>query len=112
MKGFEVDGNADLRERQEAGMGPRMGLRRLRPTVPVRMWMQGGEPSAFATRQKRFEVMAAFGPWRTNGSWWTTDAWDLEEWDVLCLQPDGSTLACLMARDCVRNEWRLEAMYD
>jgi protein ImuB len=112
MRGFHVDTKAELRERQEPGVGPRMGLRRLRPAAPVRMWMKGGEPSAFATKQKRFEVTAAYGPWRTNGSWWATDGWDLEEWDVLCLQPDGSTYACLMVRDCARDEWRLEAMYD
>jgi protein ImuB len=107
MKEFRVDAKVEERATQ----GARMGLRRLRPAVPVRMWMRGEEPSAFATKEKRFEVTAAYGPWRTSGSWWAAE-WDLEEWDVLCSQGDGSRLACLVVRDCGRDEWRLEAMYD
>lgn len=108
MNGFRVDGKMEPREPQ----GPRMGLRRLRPAVPVRVWMREGEPSAFATREKRFEVAVAYGPWRTSGSWWAMDEWDLEEWDVLCSERDGARLACLVVRDCGRDEWRLEATYD
>jgi hypothetical protein len=40
------------------------------------------------------------------------DGWNAEEWDVLAETGSGSSVACLLIRDCARNEWRLEAYYD
>ncbi|HWG20732.1 MAG TPA: DNA polymerase Y family protein [Terracidiphilus sp.] len=108
MEEFHVDAKAEAREVQ----GQRMGLRRMRPAVPVRVWMRGAEPAAFATVEERFEVTAAYGPWRTSGSWWSMGEWDVEEWDVLGRRRDGASVACLLVRDGARGEWRLEAMYD
>jgi protein ImuB len=108
MENFRVDANADVRAVQR----PRVGLRRMRPAAPVRVWMRAGEPGAFATVEERFEITAAYGPWRTSGSWWSAGEWDLEEWDVLGLRGDGASVACLLVRDCARAEWKLEAMYD
>jgi hypothetical protein len=31
---------------------------------------------------------------------------------VLAETVGGSSIACLLVRDCARNEWRLEAYYD
>jgi nucleotidyltransferase/DNA polymerase involved in DNA repair len=28
------------------------------------------------------DVMAASGPWRTSGDWWTEDPWNQDEWDL------------------------------
>jgi hypothetical protein len=28
------------------------------------------------------DVMAASGPWRTSGDWWTEDSWNQDEWDL------------------------------
>lgn len=107
---FRVDAKADVRERSEAG--PRMGLRRLRPATPVRMWMQQGEPSAFVTRDHRYRVTAAYGPWRTSGSWWAADAWDLEEWDVMVAGGEAAQMVCLLVHDRARDTWEMEAVYD
>ncbi|HEV2325097.1 MAG TPA: DNA polymerase Y family protein [Terracidiphilus sp.] len=94
---------------------PRAALRRMRPPVPVRVWLRGEKPAVFRTGKCEYTVSAAYGPWRTSGCWWTTEAWDLEEWDVLADRRDGSdsaTVACLLVRDCLQNQWRLEAFYD
>jgi protein ImuB len=108
MSDFVVEVQAEARPSE----GPRMGLRRMRPAVPVRMWMQAGEPFAFATREKRFEVTAAYGPWRTSGSWWAAGEWDLEEWDVLAASGQETSMACLVVHDRAQDTWQLEAVYD
>ena len=28
------------------------------------------------------KVLNAAGPWRTSGDWWTTTAWNRDEWDI------------------------------
>jgi hypothetical protein len=28
------------------------------------------------------DVMAASGPWRSSGDWWTEDPWNQDEWDL------------------------------
>ena len=91
---------------------PRMALRRMRPPVPVRVQLHAFKPVAFRDREHSFKVAAAYGPWKTSGCWWSTNGWDAEEWDVLAETGSGSSVACLLVRDCVQNEWRLEAFYD
>ncbi len=106
MRPFAVDAKTVAGESQS----PRMALRRMRPAVPVRVKLRGQEPEDFWSRAERFEVTAAYGPWRTSGCWWAVDKWELEEWDVLAVRGDGERIACLLVHD--RNEWRLEAVYD
>ena len=112
---------------------PRMALRRVRPPRLVRVMFSymfptqnavdepraspgprigTTRPVAFNDGENRYEVAAAYGPWKASGSWWAMDAWNSEEWDVLATASDGSTIACLLSRDCARNAWRLEAFYD
>lgn len=90
----------------------RMALRRARPPVLVQVHMQAMRPSTFRDAESRYAVTAAYGPWRTSGCWWSADAWDCEEWDVLAVRNNGESLACLLTCDRTRNAWRLEAFYD
>ncbi len=105
---------------------PRMALRRVRPPAPVRVELfptlsskngaRVGQPTVFRDAQNRFEVAAAYGPWRASGCWWSGEDWDDEEWDVLARASGGAgddtLFACLLVRDRTRNAWRLEAFYD
>jgi protein ImuB len=99
-------------DRQREPGVPRMALRRMRPSVPIRVMQRETRPAEFHDWQNRFEITAAYGPWRTSGCWWSAENWDLEEWDVLAERNDGSSVACLLACDRARDEWRLEAFYD
>jgi protein ImuB len=100
----------------------RMSLRHLRPPAPVRVELHPtlstksvermGQPVAFRDAENRFEVAAAYGPWRSSGCWWSGESWDDEEWDVLATAQDGASAACLLVHDRLRNAWRLEAFYD
>lgn len=94
---------------------PRAALRRMRPPLPVRVYLHEAKPASFRAGQCDYTVAAAYGPWRTSGCWWTTDGWDAEEWDVLADRRDGSgsaAVACLLVHDFAQNHWRLEAFYD
>lgn len=90
----------------------RMALRRMRPPRPVHVVLQAMSPVAFRDAQSRFEIAAAYGPWRTSGCWWSQEGWDTEEWDVLAVALNGEQLGCLLVLDRMRKEWRLEAFYD
>ena len=102
---------ANPERKREPGV-PRMALRRVRPPVPIRVMQRESRPTEFRDGQNRFEVMSAYGPWRTSGCWWSEDNWDLEEWDVLADRNDGVSVACLLVCDRSKNDWRLEAFYD
>ncbi len=91
--------------------GPRMALRRIRPPMPIRVVLRELRPVAFRDRNRTFEVEATYGPWKTSGCWWSEQSWETEEWDVLALT-GGSQLSCLLLRDCQRDQWLLEALYD
>jgi hypothetical protein len=89
-----------------------MALRRVRPPEPVRVDLRATKPAFFRNRENSFEVIAAYGPWKTAGCWWSTEGWDIEEWDVLANNSNGLTVACLLVHDRTHNEWRIEAHYD
>jgi protein ImuB len=100
----------------------RMALRRVRPPTPVRVEFfptlspkngeRMGRPVMFCDAENRFEVAAAYGPWRSSGCWWSGEGWDDEEWDVLARGGEGVLIACLLVCDRTRKAWRLEAFYD
>jgi protein ImuB len=105
---FRVDANATPLDPPPA----RMALRRVRPPRVIHVALRDGNPVAFRDCGQSFPVAAAYGPWRSNGCWWSVDAWDTEEWDVLTADRDGLALSCLLVHDRLRGEWRLEALLD
>jgi protein ImuB len=108
---MEVFAHAIPERKREPGL-PRMALRRVRPPARVSVVQREARPAAFREGENRYQVMAAYGPWRTSGCWWSEEQWDREEWDVLAERDSGASVACLLVRDRTRNEWRLEAFYD
>ncbi|HEV3445450.1 MAG TPA: DNA polymerase Y family protein [Gemmataceae bacterium] len=113
MESFVVAGQPGTYKQDESvTTHPRIALRRIRPPAPVRVEFDASKPIAFRDRQQSYKVAAAYGPWRTSGCWWSTEPWDTEEWDVLAEAGSGSSLACLLVRNCTKNQWQLEAFYD
>jgi protein ImuB len=106
------DFSASRRASGRPSLHIRMALRRMRPPVPIRVVFHATKPAIFRDQTDRFEIAAAYGPWRTTGCWWSTDSWDAEEWDVLASSPNGTSFACLLSHDRKRHEWLLEAFYD
>jgi protein ImuB len=87
-------------------------LRRVRPPRTLEMMLADGKPGFFRDLYDSFRVTAAYGPWRSSGAWWSVDAWDQEEWDVMARDSCGQLLSFLLVHDCLRAEWRLEALLD
>ena len=102
----------DNSARSSPAQGPRVALRRLRPPRPVQVLLRAEKPEAFHDSSGRYQIATAYGPWRASGCWWSQDRWDDEEWDVLATAPDGDPLACLLVRDRITDQWRLEAFLD
>ena len=102
------------------GAPRRMALRRVRPARAVRvallptlaannaarMGHPMTKPVAFSDGESRYEIAAAYGPWRTSGCWWTLEAWDTEEWDVLAVRaekhPSGAKAPTHLGADTAR----------
>jgi protein ImuB len=57
-------------------------FRVFRPFLPARVALRDGRPVCVAFRGLRGDVLAASGPWRTCGDWWTEDPWHQDEWDI------------------------------
>lgn len=114
MEGFVASGRMNARGNIDAPQRQpqRMALRRVRPPEPVNVVLRATRPIAFRDRERRFEIAEAYGPWRTSNCWWSADAWDGEEWDVLATERDGTPVVCVLSCDLQRNAWRLEAFYD
>jgi protein ImuB len=112
MENFTVSDRAPARATQSA----HIALRRVRPPAPVSMTLRSMKPAVFRDRERRFEVTAAYGPWRTSGCWWCAGGWDGEEWDVLAVENsmgnNRDSIACVLTCDRQRNAWQLEAFYD
>ncbi len=108
---MEAFAHAIPERKREPGL-PRMALRRVRPPARMSVVQRESRPAAFRDGENRYQVTAAYGPWRSSGCWWAEEQWDLEEWDVLAERESGQSVACLLVRDRNRNEWRLEAFYD
>jgi protein ImuB len=108
MQAFAVGANAPECEPDAR----RMAMRRVRPPLPVLVVQRAAQPAEFRDRENRYQVTAAYGPWRTSGCWWSAGEWNLEEWDILAARNNGASVACLLVRDRTHNEWRLEVFYD
>ena len=113
MESFAIPHQSSAYKPSESGPDrPRMALRRIRPPEPVRVELHELKPIHFFDREQSFKVETAYGPWRTSGCWWSTEAWNTEEWDVLAELGSGSSVACLLVHNCTQNQWQLEAFYD
>ena len=90
----------------------RPAMRRLRPPEAVFVILENVHPVSLVFRQRRYSIERAYGPWQTNGEWWSATLWGCEQWDLVMRAHDGATLCCCLVRDLLRNEWQMAALYD
>ena len=93
-------------------MPVRPAMRRLRPPEAAFVTLQSERPAAVIFRAQRFVVERAWGPWQTEGEWWTATLWGCEEWDMVARSQAGSMLCCSLVRDLLRDQWQMAAYYD
>ncbi len=104
MKRFAVGGPASGNGRP----GCRLALRVFRPPLEARVDLAEGRPRRVEAPSLRATVLAAAGPWRSSGDWWTRDPWARDEWDLAL--SDGSL--CRLYRDRLRRAWFVAGIYD
>lgn len=94
----------------------RGAVRRLRPPEPVPVTLRQRRPITFVFRNQRYVVQQSFGPWFSSGNWWGAEIWSMEKWDLIARPvssgPENETICCCLARHPLREDWRIEALYD
>ncbi len=92
---------------------PATAIRRMRPPIEVRVHLHGSQITGFWFEARRFEVLRCYGPWRSSGEWWHGKLWSADTWDLAAHDPmHDELLLCLVGHDLVRNQWRMEGIYD
>lgn len=87
-------------------------IRRLRPPEAVTVTLRERRPAIFVFRNKRYAVERAYGPWFSSGDWWGAAWWSVEKWDLTARAEDDAVLCCCLARHPMKENWRIEALYD
>lgn len=103
---------ADAASQPRTTSSERTALRRVRPPRVLQMMLANEKPAFFHDISDSFRITTAYGPWRSSGAWWSVDAWDQEEWEVMAKDSRGLSLGFLLVHDRLRTEWRLEALLD
>lgn len=86
-------------------------IRRLRPAEPVTVFLRQRTPASFVFRNQRYSVERAYGPWFSSGDWWGANWWSVEKWDLTARSGD-RFLCCCLVRHPMKQDWRIEALYD
>lgn len=86
--------------------------RQLRPAQEIFVTTKGHRPASFYFRQKKYEVIRAYGPWLSGGDWWNQTLWGVQQWDLVARSTEGALLCCYLHRDLMHNLWHMVALYD
>ncbi len=92
-----------------AGPAASLALRALRPPVPAAVQLRGGLPARVRSAVANGRVLAAAGPWRTSGGWWSRES--RFAYDSFDVQTSDGTLARLRF-DHRAGRWEIDAIYD
>jgi protein ImuB len=103
----------------------RPAFRVFRPPLPAKVEIREGCPAWVTSSGIRGRVVAASGPWRGSGDWWSEDAWQCDEWDLEIQAPSHSRSPQQIASpgakgtgvyrlfyDPTRQEWFVRGEYD
>lgn len=86
----------------------RLAFRFFRPALAASVRLASGRPVYLAADGIRGRVLAAAGPWRTSGDWWTTEPWARDEWDAAV--EDGGVYRIYQPHGA--SHWFVEGAYD
>jgi protein ImuB len=99
-----------------------IAFRAFRPPPPARVTLREDRPARVSFQGLRGEVLAASGPWRTSGDWWSEDGWRQDEWDLEirlsaragdnAASPQPQRALYRFVYDGVRENWFVRGIYD
>jgi protein ImuB len=100
-------------------------LRVFHPALPAQVEVGTYAPVRVCFSGAWGEVMAASGPWRSSGEWWTSAPWDQDEWDLEIEFQATEVMAWRaekaerpmraiyrITRERVRDTWFIQGVYD
>ena len=91
---------------------PCIALRIYRPVFPATVEVSSDRPVAVSFSKKHLRVLAASGPWRSSGHWWSdSQAWVRDEWDIALRTKEGIGLYRIYF-DVIQEKWFVEGMFD
>ncbi len=87
-----------------------LAVRVLRPPAPAHVQLDAaGRPTRVESAAARGDVVAAAGPWRTSGGWWSRERrFALDHYDVQT--EDGNVVR--LRHDALARRWSIDAVYD
>lgn len=108
---------------------PQTALRIYRPPLKAKVELHNERPANIICDDVLKPVLAAAGPTKTNGAWWSENSWAREEWDVLVpairpkyrpnspfkedAQPKSQETALYrIYKDLHSKSWFIEGIYD
>ena len=86
----------------------RLAFRVFRPSLTARVRVEREQPAQVTAPGVRGNVLAAAGPWRSAGEWWTGTCWARDEWDISL--SDGALYRLYW--DLRARGWFVDGMYD
>ena len=92
-------------------------LRVFRPAPAARVETRNGCPIQIAFSGLCGRVIAASGPWRSSGDWWTEGSYDKDEWDLeihsnLKTETGKQHGVYRVCYDCARKRWYVWGTFD
>jgi protein ImuB len=87
-------------------------FRIFRPMLPAKVELTDETPAVVLFKRKKLNVLAASGPWRSSGQWWSVStAWVRDEWDVALNTKEGIGFYRIFF-DVIQKQWFVEGMFD
>ena len=111
VSGFEFPQRLTRNSKLETRNSTKLALRLFRPPLRAKVEVKSGSPAHVAFLDRRGDVIACAGPWRTSGEWWTNDGWRRDEWDV-ALQAKDAVALYRLYRDLDSGDWFVYGSYD
>jgi protein ImuB len=87
----------------------RLAVRALRPPLHANVRVSRGVPEFVHSAIARGRVVRVAGPWRTTGSWWSSEG--RYAYDSFDVQTHDGTV-CRLRLDHIRKTWHIDAVYD
>lgn len=92
---------------RQSPMANCQAFRYFRPPIPATIQFDRERPFRIDASGIHGKVMTAAGPWRSSGDWWTSTAWNRDEWDIALTNGALYRIYCEPAQ-----HWFIEGSYD
>ena len=93
---------------ETAPAGPIQALRALRPPVTAQVRVECGIPQWLHSAVANGSILGCAGPWRSTGSWWSSERFAHDHFDVRT--SDGTVSR--LRHDRIRHTWHVDGVYD